>query len=143
MYKYKYKYKYGFMDTETRSGTLLNERSGFTSQLTPPPIEGIGRPDLGFGNFYTEKDGKGNFFTIYPGQQSPNLGEWAKKIASVYITGPIKVILYEKINFEGEKLDELPHDKYINLDNYVLVCIGPGCQFWDTSVASIRVEPLK
>jgi hypothetical protein len=142
---YKYKYKYGFRGPETKDEVhrLIHERNGFTSQLTPPPVEGVPDKNYLFSNFYTKKNGQGNFFTLWPGQQIRNLGGWDNKIVSVYVGGINKVTLFEHPDFGGERL-ELQENKMYNLTDIAIGCdpFRFGCHNWADFVSSIKVEPL-
>jgi hypothetical protein len=141
MYKYKYKYKYGYGPAiQDEVHRLINDRSSFTSQLTPPPVEGVPNKNYLFSNFYTEKDGQGNFFTLWPDQQILNLGEWDNKIVSVYVGSLNKVTLFEHPDFGGKRL-ELQENKMYNLTDIIISCSRYSCKKWSDAVSCIRVEP--
>jgi hypothetical protein len=136
MYKYKYKYKYGFMDPEAGDNhRLTSKRNGFISQKTPPPIEG--RPDISYkpSIFYTEPNGRGNSFVLYPGQDVPDLKDWPKHMGSVSV-GPYNAIyLYQGPNFSGGPYEGYPTRAILNVSEIRMINFGPK-----ESYSSIRVR---
>jgi hypothetical protein len=133
---YKYKYKYESNPERIREEDTLYKQGIFTSQKKPPIINGEPEPGYLFSNFFAAD---GQFFTMYPGQESPDLKGFHHRVVSVYVGLSNSVVIYKNSNFSGEKLYLLKTGQH-NLKNYVFWRIS-GPESWSNWVGSIRVLP--
>jgi hypothetical protein len=136
VYKYPYKYLYKY-------GPVQEKGVIFQEECAPkiPAGHGCPRdPSRLPARFYEHKDYQGDSFGLCIGDECANLGpEWNDRISSMIVPARAAVIIYEHVNFGGQKA-RFPGYSTVNLTDHHF--IFPPWISWNDRVSSIKVVSI-